>query len=387
MKNIMTLAIALMALVATTATAKTARQDGDTVRYTVLHNYFHNNDAPLPSSPLITTQQEFDAQFGMAAFMGKDGQPTRVNFKRQAVVAIVLPVTNRATDIDSVSIRVTGDRQLTLAYTVHEGLEQGYSTQPVQLMAIDKRYRGYEVNVVPTVRHETTLTETAYDFVSLNDARHDVRIAVDYPKSDGSALTDSLQAYINGQLASLTASFSLSDARLTPTEYRGKGNARQVINFYGQVFADSIDVINREIGQMFNHCALVANIQRVYEDDRYVSYESSGYFYLGGAHGLSFCDGATFDKASGRQLKLVKDDPQLRKLLTERLHKNVDVPSFNEEPVPMPQNAPYVVAGKKIKFVYQPYEIGPYAIGMPDCELYPFEIDDYLTTEGKALEN
>lgn len=387
MKNIMTLAIALMALVATTATAKAARQDGGTVKYTVLRNYFHNNDAPLPSSPLITTQQEFDAQFGMAAFMGKDGQPTRVNFKRQAVMAIVLPVTNRATDIDSVSITVTGDRQLTLAYTVHEGLEQGYSTQPIQLMAIDKRYRGYEVNVVPTVRREATLTESRYDFVSLNDTRHDLHIAVDYPTGSATPLADSLQAYVNGRLSALTTVFNMTDSLPVPSEYCGKADARLMVSYYGQVMADSMEAVNRAAGLTFNHCSMNVTIQRVYEDDRFVSYESTGYFFLGGAHGLGFCDGATFDKATGRQLTFVKDDPKLRKMLTERLHKNVDVPSFNEEPVPMPQTAPYVVAGKKIKFVYQPYEIGPYAIGMPDCELYPYEIDEYLTTEGKALEN
>lgn len=37
---------------------------------------------------------------------------------------------------------------------------------------------------------------------------------------------------------------------------------------------------------------------------------------------------------------------------------------FGEDPVPMPQAAPYVVAGGKIRFVYQPSEIGAYAIGM-----------------------
>lgn len=93
-KIVSTMLAMLLMLASFSTTASAAKKNSGSVTYTVLNNYYHNNNAPLPSSPLITTQKEFDEQFGTAAYMGKGGLPTKVNFKRQAVLAIVLPLTN-----------------------------------------------------------------------------------------------------------------------------------------------------------------------------------------------------------------------------------------------------------------------------------------------------
>lgn len=97
MREIKLLTVALFMLFAAVAAVSAGVPS---VPLTELRNYFHNNTASLPSSPLITTKKEFDAQFDMAAFMGKDGQPTPVNFKKQAVIAVVLPETDVETEID-----------------------------------------------------------------------------------------------------------------------------------------------------------------------------------------------------------------------------------------------------------------------------------------------
>lgn len=90
MKITKTLVAAFMML----ATTMTVNAADKLVNFTVLRNYFHNNNAPALSSPLITSKKAFDEQFGEAAFMGKNGQPTPVNFSKNAVLAIVLPETN-----------------------------------------------------------------------------------------------------------------------------------------------------------------------------------------------------------------------------------------------------------------------------------------------------
>lgn len=373
----------------TTTTNATSKKADNTVHYTELHNYFHNNDASMPSSPLITTQKEFDAQFGMAAYMGKGGQPTPVNFKKQVVLAIVLPVTNKSTDIDSISVKQSRKDELTLAYTVHEGVDMGYSIQPVYLMAIDKKYKNYKVNVVPSVRKEVTVKTTSYETVSYSDTRHSTYITVDYPISGDKKVVDSIRGWILNELSEIIKTYSLSDdVKGTPISMVTTDSGKDFVQHYALILTDSMDAVDKEGGTFGNpnHCSLDASISRVYENDNVVSYESNGYMYMGGAHGLGFCYGATFDKATGKQLTLVKESPELMKVVTKRLHRDrEDVPQFNSEPVPMPQATPYVVANGKIKFVYQPYEIGPYAIGMPDCEFYPYEIEDYLTDEGKAL--
>lgn len=265
----------LVAVLTMLATTMAVHASDKQVSFTVLRNYFHNSNAPALSSPLITNKQAFDEQFGMAAFMGKGGQPTPVNFGKSAVLAIVLSETNKAIDIDSVMVTETGKKELTLAYTVHEGAEQSFYVRPLQLMAIDKRYKSYQVKVVPTVCREVSTSTSSFDT----------------------------------------------------------------------------------------------------------------YFYKDSRHGMSFCNGATFDKQTGKQVTLIQGDATLQKMLTERLKKASGVEHFSEEPVPMPKAAPYVVAGGKIKFIYQPYEIGAYAIGRPECEFYPYELDKWLTKDGKGLMN
>lgn len=380
-------ALAILMVFAALTTAQAA--DNNVVSYTVLHNYFHNNDAPMPSSPLITTQKDFDEQFGMAAYMGKGGQPTPVNFKKQAVLAIVLPVTNKLTDIDSVSVKQSGKNELTLAYTVHEGAEMGYSIQPVFLMSINKRYKNFKVNVVPTVRHEVSTSSSTYESYSYTDSRHSIYMNVDYPVKGNDALVKAIHSYLADRLGKVASCYNLSDERPQVIHYNAK-DAKDLVSHYAMVIADSMDKMDKAAGTYGNpnHCSLTAKITRTFENGRFVSYEANGYMYMGGAHGLGFCDGVTFDKATGKQVTLVKSSPDLLKLVDKRLHRDLELDStfhFNVEPLPMPQATPYVVDNGKIKFVYQHYEIGAYALGMPECEFYPYEIENYLTEEGKAL--
>lgn len=373
-----------------TTTAQAAKKSSNEVRYTVLHNYFHNNNAALPATPLIASQKEFDEQFGMGAYMGKGGQPTPVNFKKQAVVAIVLPETNLATEIDSISLKETGKNELTLAYTVHKGMEYGYTTQPIYLMAVDKKYRNYSVKVDSKEVKDVNEEKTSYEFVSYNDKRNNVYLNIDYPTKGNEKVLKAVRNWISTQLGNMANSFSLTDfnkrkdiAKLTDANL---GNFMQT---YVNIINDSINALNKANGKYGSpmKCSLNATISRVYEDDKIVSFEANSYCFTGGAHGTGACLGATFDKATGKQLNLVKDSPALRKLITERLHRNWDMQGlqFNQEPVPMPQAAPYVVSNGMVKFIYQPYEIGAYALGLPECEFYPYELEDYLTPEGKAL--
>lgn len=381
-KTISTLVAMLLMLVTCTTAAQAAPKDRNTVNYTVLNNYFHNNGAPLPSSPLITTQQAFDAQFGMAAHMGKDGQPTPVNFKKQVVLAIVLPETGKATTIDSVSVKVTGKNELTLAYTVNEGVDNGYTTQPIELMAIARKYKDYTVKVAARVNKNVTVTTGHYEFVTLQDMLHNLKLIVDYPVSGNEKLTSAVRQWLSARFAQMGNYFSTN--ALEPVNVP-KNDGKSFLQAYARALGDRMDALHVE-GE--NRCALDASVTIAYEDDRIVSYEANGYVFTGGAHGMSFCDGATFDKATGRQLTLVKSSADLLKLVTERLHRDSGISSdlhFNQEPVPMPAAQPYVVADGKIKFVYQPYEIGAYAMGKPQCTFYPYELEQYLTPDGKAL--
>lgn len=375
--------VAMLTMLATTMTVNAADK---LVNFTVLRNYFHNNDAPALASPLITNKKAFDEQFGMAAFMGKGGQPTPVNFSKNAVLAIVLPETNKDIDIDSVKVMESGKNELTLAYTVHEGAERSYYTKPLQLMAINNKYKSYKVKVVPTVRQDVSTSTSSYDTYFYNDSKHNVKLSVDYPTAGNRALVEGIRTWLGERLGAMEDYFDFSNAKESvKAAVNTKAKTSAFVQDYAAKIASNMDRLNK--GNGGNRCALTASVNRVWENDRFVSFEATGYSYTGGAHGQSFCDGATFDKQTGKQISLVKGDAELQKMLTERLKKTTEVEHFMEEPVPMPQAAPYVVAGGKIKFVYQPTEIGAYAMGMPECEIYPYELEKWLTEEGKKLMN
>ncbi len=118
------------------------------VPYEVAKNYFFKNDLDiLPASPKITSAEVFNKLFGMATTMGEDGQPTQIDFAKQFAVAIVLPVTDFATEINPVKLEVAGD-SLLYTYQVKTGEKQSYSIQPISIIAIDKKYENKEVVLV-----------------------------------------------------------------------------------------------------------------------------------------------------------------------------------------------------------------------------------------------
>lgn len=114
------------------------------VPFEVAKNYFFKNNQEIPSSSKITTAEEFGKLFGMATTMGEDGKPTEIDFTKQFVLAIVLPVTNLATEITPVRVEEQGDT-LYYYYDAKTGEAQSYSTQPMSLIILDRKYADKQV--------------------------------------------------------------------------------------------------------------------------------------------------------------------------------------------------------------------------------------------------
>ena len=117
------------------------------VAFEVAKNYFFKNDQEIPSNPKITTAEEFGKLFGMATRMGKEGKPTEIDFTNQFVLAIVLPVTNFATEITPDKLKEKGD---TLFYFYNAKVDgaQSYSTRPISLIILDKKYADKQIVMV-----------------------------------------------------------------------------------------------------------------------------------------------------------------------------------------------------------------------------------------------
>ena len=117
------------------------------VAFEVAKNYFFKNDQTIPTSPKITTEEEFNNLFGMATTMGEDGKPTEIDFSKQFVLAIVLPMTDMATEITPVKLEAKGD-SLFYTYDVKIGEKQSFSIQPVSIIILDRKFENNEVILI-----------------------------------------------------------------------------------------------------------------------------------------------------------------------------------------------------------------------------------------------
>ena len=137
------------------------------------------------------------------------------------------------------------------------------------------------------------------------------------------------------------------------------------------------------------------------ETDRYVVFVNEDYVYLGGAHGGIVGQGPlTFNKKTGELVEnflepgCLKDiQPLLRKGIAEYLSSDGDEISLEEVEeylmtengmIPFPGWTPFP-AENGLGFLYQQYEIAPYALGMPGFTIPYDDILPFLTEEAKAL--
>lgn len=360
-----------------------AKESETDVRFAEVHNYFHKNNAPMPQTPLITTQKEFDSLFGVAAYMGKNGQPTKLNFKKQAVVAIVLPVTNKATAISNVRLKSQDKNRLMLSYEVHEGIARSYSTQPVYLMSIDRKWKKAQIDVKSIYIKDVETTETVWKHKNFTDKANRIRLYIDYPADSSTSLARSIDRYLSEQLAAANACFIESANSAKPSGNASNGNCEQTIKRFEAELTNNIYAYNQEYQLQDRSCSVDLQFTRCEETPRYVTVTTSGYLYSGGAHGSSIERGATFNMSTGRKAKLVNATEALRKLITGKLPK--EMTNYDEaHPAPMPECPAYISNGKVV-FVYQDSEIAAHAVGILRCEFYPYELQDFLTDEGKAL--
>ncbi len=131
MKKIFLLLLAAISLVS----CKTMEE----VPFEEMKNYFFRNDAKIPEDVRIDSKEMFESLFGTAAFMGKGGEPTPVDFSSEIVLAVVNPVTDVATELKPVSLVKEG-KCLVLSCKKITGDKQSWSMQPVLLVKVDRSY-------------------------------------------------------------------------------------------------------------------------------------------------------------------------------------------------------------------------------------------------------
>ena len=111
------------------------------VPYTPAQHYFVRNDVEGLPPTEITTRDEFDKYFGMAAVMGPGGMPTEIDFSKYFVVCLTMPPTDRAADLSVESLTRTKSGELELRYKLTQGEKRSYTIRPLILLMVDKKYQ------------------------------------------------------------------------------------------------------------------------------------------------------------------------------------------------------------------------------------------------------
>ena len=130
------------------------------------------------------------------------------------------------------------------------------------------------------------------------------------------------------------------------------------------------------------------SISKVSETPRYIVFLSEDFTYLGGAHGgVTGAGYVTFDKRDGSRFEdFLRDGcvEELQPLFRRELEDYLDDLFIEDGIIPLPVWAPYPT-DEGLGFIYQQYEIAPYAMGMPGFVIPYDEIRPWLTPAARDL--
>lgn len=264
---------------------------------------------------------------------------------------------------------------------------------------------GKEANKAET--DETAVTELVLKTDSLTFEEsgdgYSCSIKVDFPEND-----DKLDLAVKNILnKTLVQMGPCSGPEEKPQFYDGDVNkGRQLIDFYGKDFAkklktqyDEVKALNeeREMPAPYTHDVA---IRRVADKEKYATYEVTSYTYLGGAHGSSTNFMVNIDKESAKMLEATIDttktkelQPVLRKGVidyfkecgeTVKDEELDDMLFISEGIIPLPAQTP-ALTPEGLRFIYQQYEIGPYALGMVSFTVPYDKVREHMTKEAIRL--
>ena len=236
-------------------------------------------------------------------------------------------------------------------------------------------------------------------------------IQIDWPNpADESLLADSIRHWIASLVESSSFPYAFDADDKEKLIYGGDIHEGQsLVDFFGKygmekmmsevaaAEADSLPIFG-----MSNDLKVI----QLYHTDKYITMTVGYYVFLGGAHGGFSCSGSVFRKSDGHEMgwdiiDLTKKS-QLIALIQKGLLSYFSVNDENElfeslllldDPdtaqdesaeLPLPAMAPYFTP-EGVCFVYQQYEIAPYAAGLPTVVI-PFEqMRPLLSNDGLSL--
>lgn len=241
-------------------------------------------------------------------------------------------------------------------------------------------------------------TETVAKVVS--DDKAEATVTLSWPTDGPAELVSSVRHFIADYLLRLTE----EQPGISDGKKKRKPRVAPSPNMAGETLAQQAatklyDNLKEELAymegaQLPQFCSDV-HIDKVWEYGGMLGYSMQTYEYLGGVHGGYTTEGITFDIETGRPYELIIDpekaaDPALQALLRQGLTQyfsinmeqtieNVDEFLFlpDDGLIPLPATDLWIVPDGVV-FIYQSYEIAPYAAGQPSFTIPLEQIRPYL---------
>lgn len=116
------------------------------LKFSEAKNYFIKNNYPNKElhSLKIISEIQFYSVFGSATTMGKEGMPTKIDFSKYYVVALIGKINNLANEIDVRSVvKLRNTISITVFTTSKEaGGTTSYSSRPFKILIIENKHQG-----------------------------------------------------------------------------------------------------------------------------------------------------------------------------------------------------------------------------------------------------
>lgn len=129
--------VALFCCQCATSEYARAKKGAKDIPYVALDNYYVRNDVDCSKQQRLVfdNERDFNAVFGQAAVMGS--LPTDINWKKQYVVALILPETNRTTNVMIKQVKQSSGNVI-FKYQLNRGLKTGYRQVPFAAIALNR---------------------------------------------------------------------------------------------------------------------------------------------------------------------------------------------------------------------------------------------------------
>lgn len=252
-----------------------------------------------------------------------------------------------------------------------------------------------------SVQQTTAFATDSIAFCEQKDSTLKCSVVVDYPSGDDS-LSVGVRRYVAGELARLFLPTMQEEDEPAAVFKGAKEDGKALVDFYGKLNFGYLKSQYAELKDLgIAGLSYDLSIRKTGETDRYLTYETSCYVFLGGAHGSAMCYPVNIVRSTGRVLAATVDtlkqkalQPILRRGVKEyiskaenRKIKDRDLQNmlFVEHGIiPLPTTVP-VLTPEGLRFVYQQYEIGPYALGMVEFTVPYADVKSCLTKEAAEL--